>query len=64
MQKAHPDKKWKKIADPETVDFDSYLAETERLLHHPAEALTQTSHSAFILLDSGGWKEVLVRPES
>lgn len=62
--RVHPEKKWKKVPNSGTVDFDSYLAETERLLRHPAEALAQTSHSAFILLDSGGWKEVLVHPES
>lgn len=58
----------------EDVDFDSYLAETEQLLaqvaphqqHHSSSSSGSDTvakggtHSAFILLDSGGWQEVVV----
>ena len=59
-----------RTVDEVDVDFDSYLQETEQLLrasHHPpttapsAEQLRHKHHrAAFILLDSGGWKEVEV----
>ena len=47
------------------VDFDSYLAETEQLLAQAAPKAHHSSgetgtHSAFILLDSGGWQEVVI----
>lgn len=54
------------------LDFDSYLAETERLLAQAGNGIKKNSsssspeysgpHSTFILLDSGGWQEVVVVP--
>ncbi|KAI9562033.1 hypothetical protein GHT06_012998 [Daphnia sinensis] len=57
------------------VDFEPYLAETERLLAHPEEVIgdaedavveyapstsSPVQRSAFIQRDSGGWEEVII----
>lgn len=63
------------VVSSNRVDFDSYLAETEELIaqagQHPkkeADGYVNSSQqhsggssSRFILLDSGGWQEVIIR---
>lgn len=78
-EKESPLELWKLIDDNNNnnsdqvltkIDFDSYLAETEEMLAHPAEVIDQLTtststtplqqRSSFIHRESGGWEEVIV----